>query len=786
MKKMFTMLLIILVFTLISVGTASATVTGDALGGDLVVDAEAYTITGDHQNTNGYNSITVANGGILYIQPDDVIDGAVIDVATAVTITGNSSIVPKSYYTISTSPDHNGHGVTINAVDFQIDQGSSINAAGQGYAVGSGPGVGNIFGGGNSVVSGAGHGGYGGYGVWVNPAPYYYALPGLPYGSSTNPIDLGSGGDNYGGYSGGGAGGGAVKLVASGTLVNNGQIVAHGANGGYNSSGGAAGGSGGSIWIDAGTLGGSGSISANGGAGVYDPCFSCGSWCYAGSKQGGGSGGRVAVYYRDNKTGWNGSISANGGSAYSSGDIGTSLLQAPNPDLNSSSHEVDTWSNNNSISIAFSNIASGIDGYGVLWSQDNPHEPTETVNLQADATSTSSQPLGDGIWYFNIKNKDTEGNWSTSSSLGPFKIDKTAPTISATRTAANANGWNDNNVLVDFTAADNLSGIDSITSETVVSTEGADQSVTGTVADLAGNTAQVVVENINIDKTAPNINGAVTTQPNSYGWNNNDVVVNFNSSDALSGIDSATSNATITTEGANQSATGTAIDKAGNSAQAVVDNINIDKTAPTAATNTTPIPTSAYTIDVDWNVSTDVHSGIDKYTVESSTNQVDFQLRGETTSTHFVDQVNNRGDNYYRITTVDKAGNSIVGQNSVAVKALRRTEDTKKKFTFVGDWIEVSDAYCSRGTEKQSSIAGDYAEKTFTGTVVSVISTKDTDRGIADIYIDDVLQSSVDLHSATAQYQQIVYTQSGLTDAEHKIKIVVSSGIVGIDALDLP
>ncbi len=609
MKKMFTMLLIILVFTLISAGTANATVTGDAPGGDMVVDAEAYTITGDHLNTNGYNSITVANDGILYIQPDDVVDGAVIDVATTVTISGNSSIVPKSYYTISTSPDYNGHGVTINAVDFQIDQGSSINAAGQGYADGSGPGVGNV---GMSTVSGAGHGGYGGYGVRVNPVPYYYALPGLPYGSSSNPIDLGSSGRTFGGYSGGGAGGGAVKLVASGTLVNNGQIVAHGDNafedGAYIGSG-TSGGSGGSIWIDTGTLGGSGSISANGGAGIYDPCGECGTWCSTGSQQGGGSGGRVAVYYRDNKTGWNGSISVNGGSAYDSGDTGTSLLQVPNPDLNSSSHEVDTWSNNNSISIAFSNTASGIDGYGVLWSQDNPQEPTETVNLQADATSTSSQPLGDGIWYFNIKNKDTEGNWSISSSLGPFNIDKTAPTISATRTPANANGWNDDNVLVDFAAADNLSGIDSVTSETVVSTEGADQSVTGTVVDLAGNSAQVVVDNINIDKTAPTATAGLIGTTGDNGWYTSDVTATLTATDSAGGSGVAlteysfdniiwnnyTGPLTLTNEGTT-TVYYRSTDNAGNVEATKNQIVLIDKTAPTVSI-TSPLDGAEYLLN---------------------------------------------------------------------------------------------------------------------------------------------------------------------------------------------
>ena len=176
---------------------------------------------------------------------------------------------------------------------------------------------------------------------------------------------------------------------------------------------------------------------------------------------------------------------------------------------------------------------------------------------------------------------DKAGNTATAS-FGPIKVDKTPPTLTgATTTPANANGWYNSDVTIHWNAVDTGSGVASVTPNTTLSTEGAGQSATGTATDNAGNTATATVSGINIDKTAPTLTGAPTTDPNANGWYNHDVVVHFDANDGLSGIDSVTSDATLSDEGANQSVTGTATDKAGNTATATVSGINIDKTAPT-------------------------------------------------------------------------------------------------------------------------------------------------------------------------------------------------------------
>ncbi|MCK5487919.1 MAG: hypothetical protein KAI86_16990, partial [Desulfobacterales bacterium] len=147
---------------------------------------------------------------------------------------------------------------------------------------------------------------------------------GVSYGSITSPTDLGSGG---GEVSLGGAGGGAVKLTVTGTVTVNGLITANGANGGATGSGtdrSGGGGAGGSIWITSGIFTGSGSITANGGAGN--------SYGYDG---GGGSGGRIAVYYTTDSSAviyrtYGGSLGGRFGGA---GTIYTKAAVAANGDL---------------------------------------------------------------------------------------------------------------------------------------------------------------------------------------------------------------------------------------------------------------------------------------------------------------------------------------------------------------------------------------------------------------------------------------------------------------------
>ncbi|MBI4321465.1 MAG: PKD domain-containing protein [Chloroflexi bacterium] len=180
--------------------------------------------------------------------------------------------------------------------------------------------------------------------------------------------------------------------------------------------------------------------------------------------------------------------------------------------------------------------------------------------------------------------RDKAGNSATGSISG-INIDLTPPTIAfgAQTPAPNATGWNNTDVSIPYAASDNLSGVASTnpgTSPVVLTAEGASATASVVVSDRAGNSSTYVTPAARIDKTPPTIVGSRTPGPNSLGWNNTNVTVSFVVSDALSGIASSTPDTVVTAEGQNQSVTGTATDKAGNSATATVGGISIDKTNP--------------------------------------------------------------------------------------------------------------------------------------------------------------------------------------------------------------
>jgi len=110
--------------------------------------------------------------------------------------------------------------------------------------------------------------------------------------------------------------------------------------------------------------------------------------------------------------------------------------------------------------------------------------------------------------------------------------------------------------------------------------DGAGQIALGIASDYAGNSRLGLVSPINIDKTPPTISGARDIPANSRGWNNTDVAVIWTCTDALSGVDTCPTPTTVFAEGASQTVSGTATDRAGNSASSTVGNINIDKTPP--------------------------------------------------------------------------------------------------------------------------------------------------------------------------------------------------------------
>ncbi|WP_180933481.1 OmpL47-type beta-barrel domain-containing protein [Nocardioides ungokensis] len=199
----------------------------------------------------------------------------------------------------------------------------------------------------------------------------------------------------------------------------------------------------------------------------------------------------------------------------------------------------------------------------------------------APQQGTSVTLSDEGSHTIDYASTDKAGNTEREQSV-TVRIDRSAPTITHTLSPpANRNGWNNTDVTVTFDCADqaDLSGVASCTPAQDVTTEGIDQTVTGTATDNAGNGAEDRAS-VSLDRTSPRIVGSRTPAANAAGWNNTDVTVHFDGTDGLSGIDEITPDRTLG-EGTDQSLEGRAVDAAGNDATSTVGGINVDETAPT-------------------------------------------------------------------------------------------------------------------------------------------------------------------------------------------------------------
>jgi hypothetical protein len=88
-----------------------------------------------------------------------------------------------------------------------------------------------------------------------------------------------------------------------------------------------------------------------------------------------------------------------------------------------------------------------------------------------------------------------------------------------------------------------------------------------------------------------------------------------------------------------------------------------------------------------------------------------------------------------------------------------------------GTWFPKAYAWASGGKIAMSMDPNARATLTFTGTAVSWIGYRDPWSGTARVFIDGVIQGTIDTYAASAQTQAAIYTASGLTEGIHTLVI---------------
>ncbi|HEY1738397.1 MAG TPA: hypothetical protein VGI86_06795, partial [Acidimicrobiia bacterium] len=233
------------------------------------------------------------------------------------------------------------------------------------------------------------------------------------------------------------------------------------------------------------------------------------------------------------------------------------------------------------------------------------------AGLDTNNCTTSSTSSGEGTIGLDATCKDLDGNTGTAKYTA--KVDKTAPTASPTQSPdANANGWNNSDVTVDWNWTDTGgSGIDA--SNCTTSSTSSGQGVLeldATCQDLAGNvgTAKYTVQ---VDTDEPQSTPVQSPPPGAHGWQNSDTTVTWNWTDAGSGID--TNNCTTSSTSSGEAAielTATCQDLAGNVANADWF-VTVDKTTPSLAPSVAPNPVLLHGVATASPNASDSLSGVD-------------------------------------------------------------------------------------------------------------------------------------------------------------------------------
>lgn len=114
------------------------------------------------------------------------------------------------------------------------------------------------------------------------------------------------------------------------------------------------------------------------------------------------------------------------------------------------------------------------------------------------------------------------------------------------------------------------------------------------------------------------------------------------------------------------------------------------------------------------------------------------------------------------------------GVTTASSTRIRIEQDSSAVVYTAGTWFPKTYAWASGGTIAMSMATNARATLTFTGTAVSWIGYRDQWSGVAQVFVDGVIQGTIDTYAAAALTQAAVYTASGLTDGTHTLAIEVT------------
>lgn len=208
-----------------------------------------------------------------------------------------------------------------------------------------------------------------------------------------------------------------------------------------------------------------------------------------------------------------------------------------------------------------------------------------------------------------------------------------------------------------------------------------------------------------------------------------------------------------------------------------VTTLTRDTEAPTVPSGLKAFFITDESIAFSWNASAD-NIGVTGYDIYK-----DGEYAGTTNETHFSLEGLNAAVQYsITVKAKDEAGNiSAAGTalNTATSEAIPRTtvDDADVSIQYTGTWSAHNDWNgCLNNTAHESNTGGAEVQYTFTGTSIRLIGMRAPWGGIGDVYLDGILQGTVNFNAPNEERQIEIFTKSGLAPAAHTLKLSVKSG----------
>jgi hypothetical protein len=103
---------------------------------------------------------------------------------------------------------------------------------------------------------------------------------------------------------------------------------------------------------------------------------------------------------------------------------------------------------------------------------------------------------------------------------------------------------------------------------------------------------------------------------------------------------------------------------------------------------------------------------------------------------------------------------------------VRVRQESSSAIRWTGSWTTVTGSALSGGAARATMSAGATARITISARAIAWVARRGPDRGLAQVWVDGVLEDTVDLGASSLGSRSVVFARSWATAGTHTLRIV--------------